>query len=72
MNGSGNSGQPPRGRGPKLTSAEAQARLADALRDNLKRRKSQLRARDAGVAVPGSGLKDKDDSANDPEGGESR
>ncbi len=33
-------------RGPRLTSAEAQARLADALRDNLRRRKTQLRARD--------------------------
>jgi hypothetical protein len=43
-----NSDQPSRPRGPKLSSAEAQARLADALRDNLKRRKSQLRARDNG------------------------
>jgi hypothetical protein len=40
--------QPPplRRKGPKLTSAEAQARLADALRENLKRRKSQQRVRD--------------------------
>jgi len=33
-------------RGPKLTSAEAQSRLADALRENLRRRKSQMRARE--------------------------
>ena len=46
MNASDNPGPPPRRKGPKLTSAEAQARLADALRDNLRRRKSQLRARD--------------------------
>ena len=38
---------PPKRFGPKPTSAEAQARLSDALRDNLKRRKAQLRARDA-------------------------
>ena len=50
-------------RGPRLTSAEAQARLADALRDNLRRRKSQLRARD-GQAVPAK----KDD---EPGGGKS-
>jgi hypothetical protein len=46
--------------GPKLSSAEAQARLADALRDNLRRRKAQLRARDTkdeavDKAVPGEG-----------------
>jgi len=34
-------------RSPKLTSAEAQTRLADALRENLRRRKSQLRARES-------------------------
>ena len=37
---------PPKRRGPKPSSEEAQARLADALRENLKRRKTQLRARD--------------------------
>jgi len=41
------SGTPPRGRAPKLSSHEAQARLADALRENLKRRKAQVRARGA-------------------------
>ena len=34
-------------KGPRLTSAEAQARLADALRENLRRRKAQVRARDS-------------------------
>ncbi len=39
-------------KGPKLSSAEAQARLADALRDNLRRRKAQVRARaDGGETV---------------------
>ena len=33
-------------RGPRLTSDEAQARLADALRENLRRRKTQMRARE--------------------------
>jgi hypothetical protein len=42
----------PKRRGPKLTSAEAQARLADALRDNLRRRKSQMRARDEATETP--------------------
>ncbi len=37
----------PKRQGPKLSSAEAQARLADALRENLRRRKAQVRARDA-------------------------
>ena len=37
---------PAKGRGPKLTSALAQARLSDALRENLLRRKAQMRARD--------------------------
>jgi hypothetical protein len=35
-------------KGPKLSSTEAQARLADALRDNLRRRKAQVRAREEG------------------------
>jgi hypothetical protein len=39
------SSTPPRGRAPKLSSDAAQARLADALRENLKRRKAQARAR---------------------------
>jgi hypothetical protein len=38
---------PPKSRAPKLSSAEAQTRLADALRENLRRRKAQLRARDS-------------------------
>jgi hypothetical protein len=37
----------PKRHGPKLSSAEAQARLADALRENLRRRKAQIRARDS-------------------------
>ncbi len=44
--------RPPKGRGPKLSSEQAQARLADALRANLKRRKAQVRARDDAVAGP--------------------
>ncbi|MSO73314.1 MAG: hypothetical protein EXQ84_06875 [Rhodospirillaceae bacterium] len=43
---------PAKGRGPKLTSAQAQARLADALRDNLRRRKAQMRARDDANDTP--------------------
>jgi hypothetical protein len=42
-----NTTPPPKKHGPKLSSAEAQARLADALRENLRRRKAQIRARDA-------------------------
>ena len=42
------SNPPPKSKAPKLSSAEAQARLADALRDNLRRRKTQLRAREEG------------------------
>ena len=50
---------PPKRHGPKLSSAEAQARLADALRDNLRRRKAQIRARDA-----------QEDAGNKPGGSE--
>ena len=46
---------PPKGRGPKLSSAQAQARLADALRDNLKRRKAQVRARGAAAVASAEG-----------------
>jgi hypothetical protein len=48
----------PKSRAPKLSSAEAQTRLADALRENLRRRKAQLRARDSketAVDKPGGG-----------------
>ena len=38
---------PARRQGAKLSSTQAQARLAEALRENLRRRKAQLRARDA-------------------------
>ncbi|MBY0510275.1 MAG: hypothetical protein K2P94_08980 [Rhodospirillaceae bacterium] len=41
-----NTTPPPKKHRPKLSSAEAQARLADALRENLRRRKAQIRARD--------------------------
>ena len=58
---------PPRGRGPKLTSAQAQARLADALRANLKRRKAQVRARDEALADPTA-----DDEASPPDEGKTR
>jgi hypothetical protein len=48
-------------KGPKLSSAAAQARLADALRENLKRRKQQMRSRDAEAAVD----KKDDDKSGD-------
>jgi hypothetical protein len=48
-----NTTPPPKRPGLKVTSAEAQARLADALRENLRRRKAQLRARDAKDAALG-------------------
>jgi len=54
----------PKRRGPRLTSDEAQARLADALRENLRRRKSQIRARDdKGENAPESTPPDPDDKA---------
>jgi hypothetical protein len=53
---------PPKKHGPKLSSAEAQARLADALRENLRRRKAQIRARDAKDAAV-----DKTDAAATPD-----
>jgi hypothetical protein len=56
---------PAKRRGPKLSSAEAQARLADALRENLRRRKSQMRARDEIDAAPAR------DEEGPPEGGKS-
>jgi hypothetical protein len=48
---------PSRRKGPKLNSAEAQARLADALRENLKRRKSQQRAKAEGRDADDGGPK---------------
>jgi len=63
-----NTTPPPKRPGLKVTSAEAQARLADALRENLRRRKAQLRARDAqddakdaAVDNPGSSAGGRDD-----------
>ncbi len=50
----------PKRRGPRLTSEEAQARLADALRENLRRRKSQIRSRET---APESTPPDPDDKA---------
>ena len=55
---------PPKRHGPKLSSAAAQARLADALRENLRRRKAQIRARDAQ-----EGAGNKPGGGSDGEGG---
>jgi hypothetical protein len=62
---------PNKGRGPKLNSAEAQARLADALRENLRRRKAQIKARDA--VAPALGEEDaQDHKSSSPPPGKSR
>ena len=55
--------QPPphRRKGPKLTSVEAQARLADALRENLRRRKMQSRAKEHAIDEKSGGTEGNED-----------
>jgi len=56
---------PPKRHGPKLSSAEAQARLSDALRENLRRRKAQLRARDTKEGESKEAAVDKSDAGDE-------